>query len=260
MHTIFRALVWAHLSAGSVGLVLFWVETLGTAKGGRAHKVWGKVFVACMLFTGTMALLMSTLTLLDPFTTHPHFVGHPTFGDGQLVRALFGWMMQFLALLTVSLAWHGWGVVVHKRDHGANRNIPNMVLQVAVIVTALNTAWRGWVIGQPVMLGLPVVGVASGVTNLWFACGDTPRRFAYLIEHVKALVGAGISAYTAFLAFGLVRLMPDRVFTPVLWAIPLGGGLAIIIYHTVRFMRLRGRGVPVSAVVPGSGSRASGAW
>ena len=89
------------------------------------------------------------------------------------------------------------------------------------------------------MLGLPVVGVASGVTNLLFAYDDAPKRFAHMIEHVKALIGAGISAYTAFLAFGLVRLMPDQVFSPVLWSVPLVVGLSIIIWHTVRFLRMR---------------------
>jgi hypothetical protein len=87
--------------------------------------------------------------------------------------------------------------------------------------------------------GLPVVGVASGVTNLLFAYNDAPKRLAHMIEHVKALIGAGISAYTAFLAFGLVRLMPEEVFSPVLWSLPLIIGLSIIIWHTVRFMRLR---------------------
>lgn len=252
LHALFRALVWVHLAAGSVGLLLFWYAGVFSRKGGAGHRRWGLVFVWSMLFTGSVAVGMSTLTLLDPMATHPHFVTHPVFRDERLVRGLFGWMMQFLALLTVSLAWHGWGVIRYKRTHADNRNALNVALQAVVIVTALNTAWQGIRLDMPVMLGLPVVGVASGVTNLWFAFGDAPKRFAYLIEHVKALVGAAISAYTAFLAFGLVRLMPDRVFNPALWSIPLVVGLAIIITHFVRFLRLRGRGAPLSAVVPGA--------
>lgn len=250
LHDLFRVLVWAHLVTGAVGLVLFWVVGVFSRKGATPHKRWGLVFVYCMLFTGSMAVGMSTLTLVDPMATHPHFVQHPIFKDAALVRGLFGWMMQFLALLTISLAWHGWGAVRHKAHHAFNRRPLNVALQVVVIVTALNTAWQGIRLGQYVMLGLPVVGVASGVTNLWFAWQAAPKRFAYMIEHVKALVGAAISAYTAFLAFGLVRLMPDRVFSPVLWSIPLVVGLSIIIYHFSRFIRLRARQAPASAVVP----------
>ena len=241
LHDIFRVFVWGHLAAGSVGLVLFWVVGVFSKKGAPLHKRLGLVFVYCMLFTGTLAVGMSTLTLIDPMATHPHFVEHPIFRDAELVRGLFGWMMQFLALLTISLAWHGWGAVRNKRTHAGNRGWVNVALNVIVIVTAINTAVHGVLLGQAVMLGLPVVGVASGVTNLVFAYGNAPKRFAYMIEHVKALIGAGISAYTAFLAFGLVRLMPEQVFSPVLWSLPLIIGLSIIIWHTVRFMRMRAR-------------------
>lgn len=250
LHDLFRVLVVGHLITGTVGLVLFWVTGAFSKKGSPQHKRFGLVFVLCMLFTGSVAVGMSTLTLIDPMATHPHFVSHPVFKDAELVRGLFGWMMQFLALLTISLAWHGWGAVRHKKSHEANRRPLNVALQLVVILTALNTAYHGVQLGQPVMLGLPVVGVASGVTNLWFAFQDAPKRFAYMIEHVKALVGAAISGYTAFLAFGLVRLMPEKVFSPVLWSIPLVVGLSIIIYHFVRFMRMRAR----AAGEPRSGS------
>ncbi len=255
MHDFFRLFVGGHIITGATGLVLFWVAVT-TTKGGDVHKKWGLIFVYCMLVTGTLAIGMSTLTLLDPFATHPHFVTHPQFRDEQLVRGLFGWMMEYLAILTISLAWHGWGAVRNKRDHAADRHWINLLLQVTVIVAALNTAWHGWLLRQPTMLGLSIVGVASGGTNLWFAFTAVPKRFSYLIEHAKALVGAAISAYTAFLAFGLVRLMPEQAFNPFLWAIPLVTGLSIIIYHTLRLMRLRARGA-TAAFSRGTGSRAS---
>lgn len=239
LHDLFRVFVWGHLVAGAAGLVLFWVVGVFSRKGAPLHKQLGLVFVYCMMFTGTLAVGMSTLTLIDPMATHPHFVEHPVFHDVALVRAIFGWMMQFLALLTISLAWHGLGAVRNKRAHTQNRGWLNVTLNIVVIVTAINTAVQGLLVGQMVMLGLPVVGVASGVTNLFFAYTDAPKRFAHMIEHVKALIGAGISAYTAFLAFGLVRLMPDEVFSPVLWSMPLVVGLSIIIWHTVRFLRMR---------------------
>jgi len=44
-------------------------------------------------------------------------------------------------------------------------------------------------------------------------------------------VGAGISVYTAFFAFGAVRFVPEIALTPGLWAIPLVTGLVLIVYH-----------------------------
>ena len=52
-----------------------------------------------------------------------------------------------------------------------------------------------------------------------------------LAQHIKCLVGAGISVYTAFFAFGAVRFIPELALQPGLWAVPLIVGLALIIYH-----------------------------
>ncbi len=238
IHWPFRSLVVGHLITGTVGLLLFWVA-VGTRKGGPTHTRFGRVFVWSMLITGTFAVTMSTLTLLDPYGTHPHFREMPQWQDEQLVRALFGWMMQYLGLLTISLAWHGVGAVRNKKHHEGNRNPLNVVLQVAVMLLAVNVAVRGYQVHQPTMMGISVVGLASGATNLFFAFRAAPPRFSYLYEHAKALVGAAISAYTAFLAFGLVRLMPEHAFNPLLWATPCTVGLGIIIYHQVRIARMR---------------------
>ena len=70
--------------------------------------------------------------------------------------------------------------------------------------------------------------------------------WGWQLEHIKALVGAGISVYTAFLAFGAVRLMPELALSPVLWSFPLGTGLGLILYHQAqvrrRFRRLPAHG------------------
>ena len=76
--------------------------------------------------------------------------------------------------------------------------------------------------------------------TLRFIANPLPTRQAYLVEHVKAIVGAGISVYTAFMNFGMVRLIPSLTLNPLLWAIPLSVGLGIIFYHVGR-LKLRAR-------------------
>jgi hypothetical protein len=64
-------------------------------------------------------------------------------------------------------------------------------------------------------------------------------------EHIKSLVGAGISVYTAFFAFGAVRLLPEMALTPALWSVPLITGLTLIIYHQRAVtLRFRARAAP----------------
>ena len=207
-----------------MGLVAFWVPVIGR-KGGPAHKRWGRVFNWSMLVTGGFAVLISTCTLIAPLETHP------LFDDAALVRGIFGWMMLYLATLTINLAWYGWRCIDNKLDHLANRDWRNLALQAIVFVTAANCAWHGFVLRQPLMMGISIIGFATVATNLWFIYTPRPRPLEWLKEHVKGLVGAGISVYTAFFAFGAVRVMPELALHPGLWAVPLTVGLAIIIYH-----------------------------
>jgi hypothetical protein len=224
----FKLFLIVHIACGAVGLVLFWIPVVGR-KGSANHRSYGRIFSYLMLVTASMALGMGTCTILDPVATHPTLTQRP-----EWIQGIFGWMMLYLAILTVSLVWHGVATIRHKKDHGANRHWANVGLNVLVILTALNCAWRGWLIGELLMMGIAVVGVASGLTNLWFIYQSAPSRISYQLEHVKAIVGSGISVYTAFMAFGFVRLSPSGALNPKFWAIPLVVGLTLIIWHQTK--------------------------
>jgi hypothetical protein len=223
----FHSLVAAHIVAGSVGAVSFWVPVIGR-KGGRQHKRWGRIFTVALLITGSLAVAMSLFTLIDPVGVHPHLTDR--FG-APFIRGIFGWMMLHVGILTINLTWYGWLCVKNRRAVVANRTVLNVALQYAVIVAALNCAWQGWRIGEPLMMAIAVVGVATGGTNLAFLYARRQQPMDWLKEHIKAIVGAGISVYTAFMAFGSVRVLPALALHPVMWAIPLTIGLGILLYH-----------------------------
>ena len=124
-----------------------------------------------------------------------------------------------------------------ERDHGRNRSLVNLLLQVLLLVASVNCAWQGWTRGLWLMVGISTIGFATVATNGWFLAGSKPGPTAWLREHIKALIGAGISVYTAFLAFGAVRLAPQLALNPVLWAIPLTVGLSLILYFWSRMPR-----------------------
>ncbi len=233
---LFEALIAAHIVTGAIGAITFWVPVIGR-KGGVDHRRWGKVFTIALIITGFLAAAMSVMTLIAPMETHPHLVG---MFDAEFVRGIFGWMMLHNAVLTVNLCWYGWLCVRNRRDHAGNLEWRNLALQPLLVLAAIACAVDGWAIGQPLLFALPVVGLATVATNLWFLY--KPRRAPqdWQKEHLKALVGAGISVYTAFLAFGSVRLMPALALNPILWAIPLVTGVAIILYHWRRLDRAHG--------------------
>lgn len=224
---VFEILIAAHIATGATGAVAFWVPILGR-KGGRAHAKWGRVFAFALVATGLLAMAMSALTLAAPLQTHPHLVGR---FDAAFIRGIFGWMMLAAGLLTVNLAWYGWLAIRNKRDHAANRTRLNVFLQIALIPVSLMCVWESWMLANPLIIGIATVGLATAATNLWFILARDPGPTAWLKEHVKALVGAGISVYTAFLAFGSVRILPELALNPFMWSLPLAVGLALIIWH-----------------------------
>lgn len=227
---LFHTLIAIHIVFGAPGLISFWVPVIGK-KGSKLHKLWGKAFVWMMLVTGTCAIGMGTMTILDPVASHPELIHIEGFEDPALIRGIFGYMMLYLAVLTVNLTWYGWLCIRNRADHARNRNWHNMALQAILFVASANCAIQGLLIDQLMMVGISMVGFATVGTNLWFMLRSNPGPMEWLTEHIKALVGTGISVYTAFFAFGAVRMVPELALAPALWAVPLTVGMALILYH-----------------------------
>jgi len=221
---LFNVLVILHIITGTIGLVTMWVPIIGR-KGGDTHKRWGKIFAHALLATGIIAIGISLVTLRYPLETHPFS------DDAPLVKGLFGWMMLYLATLTIMLSRYGLLCIRNKRNHAANKNVINIALQIATFITAANCAWHGVQLNQPIMMGISIVGLLSAVLNTMFIFDEEPLFNEWIIQHTRGLVGAGISVYTAFFAFGAVNLMPALAFNPILWATPTTLGVALLLYH-----------------------------
>lgn len=231
---LFDALVALHIVSGTVGLVTLWVP-LFAKKGGPLHRAWGRVFARALLVTGIIAIGISLASLRWPLETHPFS------DDAALIRGLFGWMMLYLATLTIMLSRYGLLVIRNRREHARDREPLNIVLQILTFATAANCLWHGIALGQPVMMGIPAVGLTIAVLNLRYIFQPEPLAGEWLIQHTRGLVGAGISVYTAFFAFGAVNLMPAHAFNPILWATPTVLGMTVLLYHQGRVVLQRRR-------------------
>ena len=238
MPWLFHIILAVHVGAGIVALTSFW-GAVATRKGGPLHRRWGAAFSAAIYAASYMALGMGLLSLRWPLAMHPGLTDEP------LYRGLFGWMMLYLGLLTLSMTRYGLKMVANRRDHPANRHWTMVALQILVLAAAVNCAWHGIVLRQPLMIGVSIIGFGTTLTYLWYMFRPDPARGDYIAEHLKAMVATGIAAYTAFLSVGLVEMFPAHAFNPAIWALPTVAGMAIIIH----FLRLhrggRAIGVPV---------------
>jgi predicted permease len=224
MPWLFHLFLAVHVGAGIVALTSFWGAVIAR-KGATAHRRWGRVFSLSIYVASIQALGMGVLSVVWPLAMHPQLTDEP------LYRGLFGWMMIYLAVLAMSMVRYGLQMVANKADHARNRHGTMIALQLLVLITGLNCFIHGLILGQPLMVGISLIGFGTTATYLAYIFKPRPDPRAYIPEHLKAMVACGIAAYTAFLSVGLVDMFPEHAFNPALWAIPTALGMAIILHH-----------------------------
>ncbi|MEM7665870.1 MAG: hypothetical protein AAF250_08435 [Pseudomonadota bacterium] len=232
MH-LFETLIALHVLAGATGLIAFWVPIM-TRKGAKSHRKWGRIACYGFMIAGALAIAMALLSL------YGSEMRIPSVTDRELFAGLFGWMMLYLGMLTIGFADYGLAVVKHSRKREALRRPRYQVVMMAVVVSALWCGWYGFTIGEVLMMAVAVLGVVAMTLQQGFVWrANPPSPTAYVGEHFRALLGMGISAYTAFLSVGLIRWVPEHVFNPMIWAVPSMIGVGLIIYFTHQANRKR---------------------
>lgn len=237
---LFEALVVAHVAAGVVGLTAFWGPIV-TKKGAAKHRKWGRFASYGFVGAGSLAIGMALLSLYGPEQRHPEIT------DRALFDGLFGWMMLYLGVLTIGFVDYGLAVVRHSRDRRALRGFRYQGVIAAVVISGAWCGIYGYKVGHPLMMLVAFIGiVAMTIQQRYIWRADDPANGTYVGEHFRALIGMGISAYTAFLSVGLIRLVPEHVFNPAIWAGPSVIGVSLIITFTLKGKNaaaLRGSGV-----------------
>lgn len=234
--TLFEVIVVGHVITGVVGLTAFW-GPIATRKGAANHRKWGKAACYGFLGAGALAIAMALLSLYGPEYRHPEIA------DRTLFDGLFGWMMLYLGTLTIGFVDYGLAVVRHARDRTALRGLRYQAMIVAVVTTGAWCGYFGVKVGHPLMVLVAFIGIVAMLIQqryIWRAA-DFPRG-THVGEHFRALIGMGISAYTAFLSVGLIRLIPEHVFNPAIWAGPSVIGVSLILYFTIKGKRANSPG------------------
>ncbi len=225
MH-VFEILVVLHVITGLTGLIAFWVP-IATRKGATNHRHWGRIACYGFMGAGALAVAMALLSLYGPEERIPSVT------DRELFDGLFGWMMLYLGLLTIGFADYGLSVVKHARSREALRSARYQIVIGAVIASALYCGYYGARIGEVLMMAVAALGVvAMSLQQLFIWRPSAPSPKSYIGEHFRALIGMGISAYTAFMSVGLIRWVPEEVFNPLIWAGPSVVGVGLIIWFT----------------------------
>jgi hypothetical protein len=232
---LFEALVVAHVVTGAVGLTAFW-GPIATKKGAANHRKWGRAACYGFLGAGTLAILMALLSLYGPDQRHPEVI------DRTLFDGLFGWMMLYLGILTIGFVDYGLAVVRHSRNREMLRALRYQGVIAAVVISGAWCGFYGMKVDHPLMVLVAFIGiVAMAIQQRYIWRVSDPVKGTYIGEHFRALIGMGISAYTAFLSVGLIRMIPEHVFNPAIWAGPSMIGVSLILWFTIKGKRAAAR-------------------
>ena len=195
MLIIHETLLNLHVVLGALALALFWVPIFAR-KGSRTHIHYGKMYVWLMYIVAVSGVVMSVMVLVNPSYFKPN--------ASHTVVYQFYSLLLFLSALTFVSVRHAMLVLKHKTDTSVFRRVGFLWMPaflvgggVTLLVIAVNSS--STLILHYVFGGL---GVFIGSIMAHFAFRQNPPRKIWLTEHIGAILGSGIAAYTAFLAFG----------------------------------------------------------
>jgi uncharacterized membrane protein len=221
-----RGLLGIHIAAGATCFVLAPVA-LATAKGGKTHRRWGKVYFWAMAVVTSTALLLAIwrpilfLALVAIFSFYSAFRGYRVLGQKDRVRGGTVKALDWLAAGLTAAASLGLAVL------GALR--PAMVSH----------------------LGIPAM--VFGCLGLWIVWGDVrsfqrpPReKMFWWYGHLQGMIGSYIAAWTAFSVVTIGPLLHGAWW---IWVLPSAIGVPSIFATTAYYQRKFGprAATPVSS-------------
>ncbi len=210
-----RVFLGVHIAAGSGAFVLAPLALL-TAKGGKAHRLWGKIYFWCMAVVGFTALVMAIyrpilfLALVAIFSFYSAFVAYRVLGQKG--------------------AWKG-EPVVKPLDW-----IAAIFCFAASAGLALLGAFRPALVSN---LGIPaiifgVIGMRIAGGAMWGFTHPPKEKMFWWYAHLQGMIGSYIAAWTAF---SVVTIGPLLHHAWWIWVTPVSIGVPAIIATTAYYKR-----------------------
>jgi uncharacterized membrane protein len=210
-----RAFLAVHVAAGASAFVLAPLALI-TAKGGKAHRRWGKIYFWAMAVVAVTAIVMSIyrpvlfLGLVAIFSFHSAFVGYRVLGQkaaykGEKTATTLDWFAAgFTFIASAALAFFG----ATKPALVQNLGIPAMVFGGIGMWIAGNAAWA-------------------------FTHRQKEKMF-WWYAHLAGMLGSYIAAWTAFSVVTIGPLLHGAWWV---WVVPTGIGVPAIVLTRAYYHR-----------------------
>ena len=206
-----------HITAGS-GAFLLAPLALVTAKGGKAHRLWGKIYFWCMATVASTALVMAAyrpilfLALVAIFSFYAAFAAYRVLGQkaawqGKSVVRGLDWAAAILCF-AASAALALFGAI--RPEIVQNLRIPALVFGA--------------------------IGMRISGRTLWRFTHPPAEKMFWWYAHLQGMIGSYIAAWTAFCLVAIGPLVRGKSQL-WLWLVPVSIGLPAIIATTAYYKR-----------------------
>jgi len=198
MMTSFKIFLIVHIAGGSIGLLTGLLNIIQN-KGGKKHKLIGRVFYFSMLVAGLSSLVLSYLT--------PNY------------------FLFMVGIFTLYMVVSGQRFLMHKEIETKGTNVVDWAISLIMLLSGLLFIGLGtWSIVKSNLFGL--VFLTFGSLGLLFVWQDflyfnkiSSLKNYWLVGHLQRMTGAFIASLTAFLVVN-AQYFPDFIPGFFYWLLP----------------------------------------
>lgn len=218
MQLSFDIMRWLHIASGFLALCVFWIPIV-TKKGGRTHHRFGWLYVIAMGIVSVTAFFMGIYRIAWDAGPDPDAIP-------------YSWFLLFVAVLSSATAWYGIRVLSQKKRHLVHRKWSDLLFPFILLGSGIGVSLYGWVIDFGLLHYFPWLGIFLGGTQLLYWLRVPVKKSHWVVEHIVGMMSCCISTLTAFLVFGIPRLLQVEAASLWVWLLPTVLLLPLIFWFT----------------------------
>nr|WP_276531998.1 DUF2306 domain-containing protein [Brevibacillus invocatus] len=214
---------WLHIVSGFLALCVFWIPIV-TRKGGRTHHRVGWLYVIAMGIVSLTAFFMGMYRIAWDAGPDPDAIP-------------YSWFLLFVAVLSSATAWYGIRVLYHKKRQVVHRKWSDLLFPLILFGSGIGVSLYGLVIERALLQFFPLLGIFLGGTQLLYWLTVPVKKSHWVVEHIVGMMSCCISTLTAFLVFGIPRLLQVEAASLWIWLLPTVVLLPLIFAFTNTYKR-----------------------
>jgi uncharacterized membrane protein len=212
--TWIKSLLGVHIAAGSTAFLMAPLA-LATAKGGKAHRRWGRIYFWSMAVVASTALVLS------------------------LYRPVL--FLALVAVFSFYAAFSAYRVLFHKNlPRGEKVTWPDWGAAIFTFASSFVLAFLG-VVKPALVRNLAIPSIVFGMIGMWLAgksiwqfLRPPKEKMFWWYEHLGNMLGSYIAAWTAFAVVTIGRFVHGGW---LIWVLPTAIGLPAISLTTAYYKR-----------------------